>query len=458
MRDDIAYNNKSAILIGGHSAFTVSIWWFENMTAFLNVLFTIQNELATEIVKSLDESSRLSSDEISLSITLVCVFVLLAPIIVISVRILLLDIQKYANSLSEQSKELNQERKRAESLLYQMLPEQVAKQLKENNTVPAESYEDVTIFFSDVVGFTTIAASCSPLEVVDLLNNLYTCFDRRLELYDVYKVETIGDAYMVSSGVPKRNGRKHVTQIANMALDLSHHAGHIGIPHLPGRNLSLRAGIHTGPVVAGVVGSKMPRYCLFGDTVNTASRMESTGKADRIQVSTATCSALESLGCYNLDCRGHVEVKGTPGSTTPLPTTQDTPGLSTTSHETNNGSPELSFIQDTDPINLVSNGTSTVVGSVHGATLITYRKVPRKVSRQETVMVVMEFVLQKTDRLVLQGKGMMQTYWLLDKAGFEVGFPCVPGCLKFNDVQTTRLTTAPSDHMVPEISFDKAGN
>ncbi|CAL1528631.1 unnamed protein product [Lymnaea stagnalis] len=361
MRQEIALNVENTSL-SNFRAFEASTWWFDNMTSFLNILFEIQNELATDIASSLEEASRSSSKDISISITLVCVFILLAPVIVISVRVLLLDIQKYAHSLSEQTKELNQERKRAESLLYQMLPEQVAKQLKENSTVPAESYDDVTIFFSDIVGFTTIAASCSPLEVVALLNNLYTCFDRRLELYDVYKVETIGDAYMVSSGVPKRNGRKHVTQIATMALDLAHHANHIGITHIPDKFLSLRAGVHTGAVVAGVVGSKMPRYCLFGDTVNTASRMESTGKADRIQVSTATCSALETLGCYTLECRGHVEIKG---------------------------------------------------------------------------------------------KGIMETYWLMDKTGFEVGFPCIPGCEKFNEVQASRIYAMDGIHTVPSINFEK---
>ncbi|XP_055864902.1 uncharacterized protein LOC106076440 isoform X2 [Biomphalaria glabrata] len=362
MRNEIIVvsENTSRVI---EKSFDASTWWFDNMTLFLNVLFDIQNALAIDIAESLDELSRQSTEDISISITLVCVFVFLAPVIVLSVRMLLLDIQKYANSLSEQTKELNKERKRAESLLYQMLPEQVAKQLKENKTVPAESYEDVTIFFSDIVGFTTIAASCTPMEVVALLNSLYTCFDRRLELYDVYKVETIGDAYMVSSGVPKRNGRKHVSQIATMALDLAHHAGHINIPHLPGKYLSLRAGIHTGAVVAGVVGSRMPRYCLFGDTVNTASRMESTGKADRIQVSSATCAALDTQGSFSLECRGHVEVKG---------------------------------------------------------------------------------------------KGLMQTYWLLDKTGFEVGFPCIPGCQKFNDTQSARIhQNKEPANTVPSINFNK---
>ncbi|CDQ60469.1 unnamed protein product [Oncorhynchus mykiss] len=134
----------------------------------------------------------------------------------------------------------------------------------------------VTIFFSDIVGFTTISASCTPLQVVEMLNNLYMCFDTRIDSYDVYKVETIGDAYMVVSGLPERNGDKHADEIAKMSLDLVAAVRQVAIPHMPNKRLQLRAGIHTGPCVAGIVGYKMPRYCLFGDTVNTASRMEST--------------------------------------------------------------------------------------------------------------------------------------------------------------------------------------
>uniref|UniRef100_A0A8C5X7D9 Guanylate cyclase domain-containing protein n=1 Tax=Malurus cyaneus samueli TaxID=2593467 RepID=A0A8C5X7D9_9PASS len=114
------------------------------------------------------------------------------------------------------------------------------------------------------------------MQVVEMLNNLYVCFDTRIESYDVYKVETIGDAYMVVSGLPERNGTKHAHEIAKMSLDLVAAVRQVLIPHMPTGRLELRAGIHTGPCVAGVVGYKMPRYCLFGDTVNTASRMEST--------------------------------------------------------------------------------------------------------------------------------------------------------------------------------------
>lgn len=114
--------------------------------------------------------------------------------------------------------------------------------------------------------------------MVNLLNDLYTCFDSILENFDVYKVETIGDAYMVVSGVPVRNGEKHGPEIARMSLALLNAVGSFRIRHRPGEQLKLRIGIHTGPCAAGVVGLKMPRYCLFGDTVNTASRMESTGQ------------------------------------------------------------------------------------------------------------------------------------------------------------------------------------
>ena len=115
------------------------------------------------------------------------------------------------------------------------------------------------------------------IQVVTLLNDLYTCFDTAIEKFDAYKVETIGDAYMVASGVPVRNGNRHAGEIAMLALELLSEIRTFRIRHLADKQLQLRLGVHSGPVVAGVVGVKMPRYCLFGDTVNTASRMESSG-------------------------------------------------------------------------------------------------------------------------------------------------------------------------------------
>ncbi|XP_021273016.1 atrial natriuretic peptide receptor 1-like isoform X2 [Numida meleagris] len=143
-----------------------------------------------------------------------------------------------------------------------------------------------------------------------MLNNLYICFDSRIESYDVYKVETIGDAYMVASGLPERNGTKHVDEIAKMSLDLVAAVRQVVIPHMPAGRLQLRAGIHTGPCVAGVVGYKMPRYCLFGDTVNTASRMESTSLPQKIHISSATYSALLADDAYEIELRGEIEIKG----------------------------------------------------------------------------------------------------------------------------------------------------
>ncbi|XP_076022323.1 atrial natriuretic peptide receptor 1 [Genypterus blacodes] len=219
-------------------------------------------------------------------------------------------IQNYAHSIAEKTEDLRRQRQLAEDLLHQMLPKSVAKQLRQHKHVEAESYEKVTIFFSDIVGFTSISASCTPLQVVKMLNNLYMCFDTRIDSYNVYKVETIGDAYMVVSGLPERNGDRHADEIAKMALDLVAAVRQVSIPHMPNQRLQLRAGIHTGPCVAGIVGYKMPRYCLFGDTVNTASRMESTSLPQRIHTSSETYLALMKDNAYELQLRGEIEVKG----------------------------------------------------------------------------------------------------------------------------------------------------
>ena len=113
-----------------------------------------------------------------------------------------------------------------------------------------------------------------------------------IDEHDVYKVETIGDAYMVVSGIPERNGNRHAGEIANLALDLLAATTTFKIRHMPEKQLQLRIGLHSGPAVAGVVGLKMPRYCLFGDTVNTASRMESGGLALRVHLSESVRNAL----------------------------------------------------------------------------------------------------------------------------------------------------------------------
>ncbi|CAF1192693.1 unnamed protein product, partial [Didymodactylos carnosus] len=223
-------------------------------------------------------------------------------------------LEQYSNNLEDLIKErttqLEEEKKKTDKLLSQMLPPTVAESLKSGTTVEAEWFEMVTIYFSDIVGFTTISALSGPMEVVDLLNDLYTMFDSILEDFDCYKVETIGDAYMVVSGLPIRNGIKHASEIATMALTLLHHCGKFKIRHMPGVPLRLRIGLHSGACVAGVVGLKMPRYCLFGDTVNTASRMESTSMAFRVHVSESTAGLLEESGGFKLEYRGITEIKG----------------------------------------------------------------------------------------------------------------------------------------------------
>uniref|UniRef100_A0A452V4I3 Guanylate cyclase n=1 Tax=Ursus maritimus TaxID=29073 RepID=A0A452V4I3_URSMA len=214
-----------------------------------------------------------------------------------------------AELVEERTQAYLEEKRKAEALLYQILPHSVAEQLKRGETVQAEAFDSVTIYFSDIVGFTALSAESTPMQVVTLLNDLYTCFDAVIDNFDVYKVETIGDAYMVVSGLPVRNGLLHAREVARMALALLDAVRSFRIRHRPQEELRLRIGIHTGPVCAGVVGLKMPRYCLFGDTVNTASRMESNGEALKIHLSSETKAVLEEFGGFELELRGDIEMK-----------------------------------------------------------------------------------------------------------------------------------------------------
>ncbi|KAL5004738.1 hypothetical protein ScPMuIL_018194 [Solemya velum] len=223
-------------------------------------------------------------------------------------------LEQYANNLEDiiqqRTGALVEEKRKTDKLLYSMLPPSVAEQLKSGRSVPPEVYESVTIFFSDIVGFTALSSESTAIEVIDLLNDMYSSFDSIISRHDVYKIETIGDAYMAVSGLPLQNDGLHVCEIANMALDLSEFMKTFRMRSKPNRILELRIGIHTGPCAAGVVGKTMPRYCLFGDTVNTASRMESNGEAMKIHISEQTFRRLSQFGVYHMSKRGLVEMKG----------------------------------------------------------------------------------------------------------------------------------------------------
>jgi len=207
----------------------------------------------------------------------------------------------------------NKDNKSTQDLLYEVFPKHVADALKAGRKVEPESHELVTIFFSDIVGFTDISQSMSPIKVSEMLERLYTCFDKLARAHKVFKVETIGDAYMGVTNLDETQDNEHVKNIAEFAIDAVEAAGKILIDEdNPARGcIKIRAGFHSGPVVSNVIGTMNPRYGLFGDAVNTASRMESNSKALKILCSEVTAQLLqEQAPKIVVRKRGKVEVKG----------------------------------------------------------------------------------------------------------------------------------------------------
>jgi class 3 adenylate cyclase len=192
-----------------------------------------------------------------------------------------------------------------ERLLLSILPEPIAQRLRDGEPLIADRFDDVTLLFADIVEFTRLSASMSPIELVRVLNDVFTVFDGLVDKYGLEKVKTIGDAYMVVGGM-NEPGPDHTQRVAAMALDLTQAVDEIEAAARLG--IQFRIGIHCGPIVAGVIGSKKFIYDVWGDTVNVASRMESLGVPGRVQVSHAVMERLS--GAYELESRGLIEVKG----------------------------------------------------------------------------------------------------------------------------------------------------
>ncbi|MGF1514220.1 MAG: PAS domain S-box protein [Elainellaceae cyanobacterium] len=207
---------------------------------------------------------------------------------------------------------LLEEQTKSEGLLLNILPQPIAKELmlRQGDQAIAERFEQATILFADIVDFTSVAASIPASEIVDLLNSIFSSFDKLADVHGLEKIKTIGDAYMVAGGIPTRSD-SHTSAIADMALDMQREITKFHRCVGPGAEAApfqLRIGIHTGPVVAGVIGIRKFIYDLWGDTVNIASRMESQGEPDAIQVTADVYECL--MDQYRLEARGLVDIKG----------------------------------------------------------------------------------------------------------------------------------------------------
>ncbi|XP_055331412.1 retinal guanylyl cyclase 1-like [Paramacrobiotus metropolitanus] len=222
-------------------------------------------------------------------------------------------IDKYTDHLEQilqqKTTELSKNKHELDLLLGQLLPPTIALSFSNGQRVQPATFECVTVYFSDIVGYTTITDQSTALEMVEFLNTIYRITDRIVERYDAYKMETIGDADLIASGIPTPNGSKHATELAGFSLDMINAYTDFRLPHRPSETAQIRIGLHSGKCMAGIVGSRIPKYCLFGEAVSTAAKLEATSEPSKIHVSPTTAEIITKSGGFSLQKRGAVKFK-----------------------------------------------------------------------------------------------------------------------------------------------------
>ncbi|HNP55314.1 MAG TPA: adenylate/guanylate cyclase domain-containing protein [Ferruginibacter sp.] len=215
----------------------------------------------------------------------------------------------FSTVVFRQRNRVQREKKRSDELLLNILPAAVAEELKQKGESEAQSIDEVTVLFTDFKGFTQLSEKMTPRELVSEINECFSAFDQIMQRHGIEKIKTIGDSYMAAGGLPTPN-QTHAEDVVNAALEIQsfmqsmkQQKAAAGKPYF-----DIRIGIHTGPVVAGIVGLKKFAYDIWGDTVNTASRMESSGEAGKVNISASTYEKVKDK--YACEYRGKITAKG----------------------------------------------------------------------------------------------------------------------------------------------------
>lgn len=234
-------------------------------------------------------------------------FAAMSTIIYLLMRYFVLETKKMKSQLDQKHKLLLEEQEKSEQLLSNMLPDHIAQRLKNNPGLIADGYADVTVMFADIVNFTQLTERMSPEQMVGLLNTIFSWFDSFSGKYGIEKIKTIGDAYMVAGGLTRDNS-DYTVNVADMALEIREFVAHH--PDMVKHHIGIHVGIATGPVVAGVMGTKRIIYDLWGDTVNMASRLTDEAAGGHIQVDTTTYRRLRHQYQFEPSSISHLKGMG----------------------------------------------------------------------------------------------------------------------------------------------------
>jgi len=281
----------------------IAVWFLViftgSMISRLNIIHTIMSAVIYIIMNII---TVLTYHPASLIVIIqVLVLLTIVPVILIGA----VNVQQDAKGTYRANKLLERSMKKSESLLLNILPVEIANRLKETPGTIADGFNNVSVLFADIVGFTNFSTKHKPETIVKILNQIFTKFDDITKKYKAEKIKTIGDAYMLAAGIPEFSS-KHSSIVANCALDMIKEVNHFLDPD--GNPIQIRVGLHTGPAIAGVIGNHKFAYDVWGDTVNIASRMESYGYAGKIQATMEIYEALKKD--FIFEPRNEIEVKG----------------------------------------------------------------------------------------------------------------------------------------------------